>query len=306
MRRLRTTIGLAVAVCALGAFAAPAFAKEKLIFGEFEASIHGQNLETTPGQLKINKEEGGIEINGLRLGPYTFGRIEQVNVYKEGKLIHERGEQLTEKPCESVKLAPSSIGKEKSSTLTLTLKFSKCWAVAEAGGGAGEERPVSFTLGLAFHSNFSGEVGKEGPSLEIEKGFVAFKGALKKCPVEIPNQTIPSKDNFERSYEEHEIVEYEDESFEPEHIETSKKLKELYPTGEKEVLNILFSEEHFRHIKSYYPHSGTCISTHAKPKINEEPESPYKGMLEFTNGLLNGSIEYLEVKNGNLKFKEAP
>ena len=46
MSRLRITIGLAVAVCAMFALASPAFAKEKLVFGEFQGSVTGKNAET--------------------------------------------------------------------------------------------------------------------------------------------------------------------------------------------------------------------------------------------------------------------
>jgi hypothetical protein len=287
--KIRTGVALAVALCAVGVFAAPAFAKEKIIFGEFEASITGQNLETTPGELRVSKAEGSTTINGLELGPYTFG--------PKNKLT---GEQEVESPCGAVKVT-GEVKKEKSSELTLKLTFKKCVAWAEAGV-AQQEVPTNLSLGIKLKSNFSAEVGKSESSFEIEPGVVSFKGALKKCPVIIPRQTIPAKENEAKEYEE--IVEYENESFEPEGIEHSKHKKELYPSGEKETLNVFFLEK-FHHIHTYMSQTPPC--TNAKGAENGKivtEEGPYLGMLEFTNGHLFGEIEDLEVKNGNLKFKE--
>jgi hypothetical protein len=287
--KIRTGVALAVALCAVGVFAAPAFAKEKIIFGEFEASITGQNLETTPGTLAVSKAEGKLLINGLELGPYTFGP-------KDPKT----GEQFTETPCGAVKLS-GQVKKEKSSELTFKLNFKKCAAWAEAGVGQ-QEVPTKLSLGIKLKSNFSAEVGKSESSAEIEPGVVTFKGALKKCPIIIPRQTIPLKEKAEKEYEE--IVEYENESFEPEGIENSKHKKELYPSGEKETLNVFFLEK-FHHIHTYMSQTPPCTNSKGAEngKIVTE-EGPYKGMLEFTNGHLFGEIEDLEVKNGNLKFKE--
>jgi hypothetical protein len=287
--KISTGIALAVALCALGALSAPAFAKEKIQFGEFEASITGQNLETTPGVLKINKE-GEIDIEGLELGSYIFGPINRTT-----------GEQETGSPCKSIKIVNSTVNKEKSSELTFKLKFTKCAALAESGTVV-QEVPTSFTLGFNLKSNFSAEVGKAS-ALEIEPGTVVFKGALKKCVVSIPRQTIPANDNLEKEFEE--IVEYENESEAPEGIEHSKKLKELYPSGEKEFLNIVFGEK-FKHIRTYTNQTGPCTNRKGtgNGKIVEEGE--HKGELEFTNGHMFGEILLLEIKNGNLKFKEAP
>jgi hypothetical protein len=287
--KITTGVALAVALCAIGAFAAPAFAKEKIAFGEFEGSITGQNLETTPGVLKVNTVEGFTEITGLEIGPYTFGPKNPTT-----------GEQETEEPCKSIKLS-GEVKKEKSSELTFQLKFNKCPAWAEAGA-LQEEVPTSFKLGVTLKSNFSAEVGKSESALEIEPGEVKFKGALKKCPVIIPRQTIPSKLNPEKEYEE--IVEYENESFEPEGIEHSKHLKELYPSGEKETLNVEFLER-FHHIKAYVAQGGRCTNVKGieNGKVVTE-EGPYKGMLEFPAGHMFGEIDDIEIKNGNLKFKE--
>jgi hypothetical protein len=289
MRSLRITIGLATVACTVAAFATPALAaKEKIVFGEFEASITGQNLETTPGVLKVNKE-GEIALEGLELGPYIFGP-------KNPKT----GEQEITNPCKSIKLK-GLVAKEKSPELTFKLKFSNCTGFAEAGQ-AQQAVFTSFELGVNLKQNFSAEIGKSESSLEIEPGVVKFKGPLKKCPVVIPRQTIPAKDNLEKEFEE--IVEFENEAEAPEGIEHSKKLKELYPSGEKEFLNIFFLER-FKHIHTYFSQEGPCTNAkgESNPRVVTE-EGPFKGWLEYSSGHMFGEILRLEIKDGNLKFKE--
>jgi hypothetical protein len=282
---------LAVALCALAAMATPAFAREKLVFGEFEATRVNQPItEGTPGELRVNKE-GGIDIEGLQLGPYTFGPKPTAG-----------GKQDEKHPCGHYKLE-GKVASEKSSTLTFHIKFNKCPSWDTAGGGAEEMGSTSFTLGFTLKSNYSAEVGKSTNELTIEEGAVTFKGAQKKCPVLIEKQTIPFKENPEREYEE--IVEYENESEEPEGFEHSKKLKELYPSGEKEFLNVVLAEK-FKHIRSYLTQNSHCTNSKGteNPKIVTDPNSPYKGDLEYTDGHVFGEIELIEVKNGNLKFNE--
>jgi len=86
MRSIRSIVALAaVAICALGAIASPASAaKEKKVFGEWQAEVTGQNLETTPVPLQINKEETP-EITGLQLGNYTFGPVYRTGEKKKAK-----------------------------------------------------------------------------------------------------------------------------------------------------------------------------------------------------------------------------
>src|SRR5258708_12262581 len=77
MRTIKVTIGLAVvAICAFGALAVPAFAKEKIVFGEFQASVTGKNLETEAVPLSIfHEDQPTPSIEGLQIGPYKFGPI---------------------------------------------------------------------------------------------------------------------------------------------------------------------------------------------------------------------------------------
>lgn len=306
MRRI--TIGLAVALCAFCAFAASAFAKETPDFGEFVTSIAGQTIsESNPGHLRINKEEGSLDITGLQLAAEPFGPLEEVPLEKEGKVVEKEGHvvyhviQDTEHPCEKVSLG-GLVKKERSSSFTFELKFQKCIYVVGAWGSKveAEQRPTSFTLAVTLESNRSAEVGAGEKSLVIKPGVVKING-LPKCPIEIPEQSVPLKSNVAKEYEE--IAEFSDESFEPSNWEKSKKLKELYPSGEKDTLDVEFGEK-FKHLVSYTTQGGRCVSglPEENPKIVKEGE--YKGMIEHATGHLYGEIEDIEVKNGDVTFVE--
>lgn len=298
MRRI--TVSVAVALCVLGVLAAPALAKEKIVFGEFKANIVGQNLETTPGVLKLSKE-GEIDITGLQIGSKPFGPIYRKDVLNgKGEVEHKAGSQNVEEPCKKIKLQNGIVNHESSSSLTFNLKFIKCIDIIGEGTAA-EEVPVSFTLGVTLESNFSAEVGKSESELKIEETEITVKPGLKKCPIVIPAQTIPVKDNAEKEYEE--IVEYSNEGVEPEGWEHSKKLKELYPSGEKQELFVEFGEK-FKHIVSYQDQEGPCTSTKGEEDGKVVTEGPHKGWLEYTTGHMFGDIENLEVKNGNISFIE--
>ncbi len=301
MRHVRIMIGVGVVVLALTALASPAFAKEKLIFGNFEASVTGQNLETSPARLGVYKE-GGIEITGLNLGGTTFGPLYKEDVKNEkGEVIHKRGQiNLEVPPCQKFKVS-GEVNKEKFTELTFDLKFMRCsTSVEEVGGsGATEEHLSNFTLPITLKAtNYS--AGIANSALIIDK---TVKLGLKKCPVEIPPQTIPGKENPEKLYEE--IVEISNEGEEPERWEHSKKLKELYPSGEKELLDIEFAEK-FKSIVSYRPNAGVCGSRKGEEngKIVTEVGNPHYGQIEYTNGHLFGEIDEMEIRNGNLKFTE--
>lgn len=304
MRRI--TVSVAVALCALGAFAAPAIAKEKVVFGEFVAHVVGQDLETTPGVLKLTKE-GEISLNKLVLGPYKFGRVYWENVYgPKGELLHHADEQNFEEPCERPVKVSGLVNKERSSGLTFVLTFSKCPAVVlpQGQGAYGQVGYANFKLGVTVKSNLSAEVGASENEIEIEPKDMKFSGALHKCPVFLEKQTIPAKDNLEKEYEE--VIEsIENESEEPEHWETSKKLKALYPSGEKEFIGVEFGEK-FRHIVSYGPAVKPCWVNKGEENAHYVTTGPHAGQYEFTNGALEADIEYLEIKNGDIKFEEPP
>ncbi len=298
MRSNRIIVALAaVAICALSAFASPAFAaKEKKVFGEFEAHVTGKNLETEPQPIQIDKEDEP-EITGLQLGNYKFGPI-----IKTGP---NAGKPDLENPC----LKPPKItgdfkaeeGKvNRSNSIILKIAFKQCIARAQENGVV-KEKKVSFTLGVKLEPNFSAEVGKSESGLEIEPATLSFKGPLAKCVVTIPRQTIPAKDNPEHEYEE--IVSYTNESEEPEKFETSKKVKELYPSGLKERIEVEL-EEKFKGIHAYVSQEHGCTSSKGEESPKEVTEGPFAGQLEYTSGHIFGDFEGVEIKNGNLTFVE--
>jgi hypothetical protein len=286
-------IGLAVALLALGALASPAFAKEKLVFGEFQGSVAGKNLETEPAPVQVWKEDKELEVEGLQLGNYKF--------YTKTS----KGERDESTPCEK---SPTIKGEfqaeegkgDKSDSLALDISFKKC--LSHAGeGGLSEAKPVSFTLPVKLQQNFSAEVGPKIAGVEIpNKTVIEFKGALRKCPVVIPQQSIPFNENPEHEYEE--IVSYTNEA--PEEIENwehNRKLKEEFPTGFKERLEVEF-EEKFKGIHTYVKADGACQPAKGEDNPKLITEGEYAGWLEYTSGHIYMDIEGLEIKGGELSF----
>lgn len=324
MRIKRLAVGLAVALCALCAFSAQAFAKEKIVFGEFEASVHGKTLAPGNGaKLGVYKEGSidftGVDENGpenkahdvaaLNLGGTEFGPRYSKDVYIKNRndeevLIHKAGEIEAGKPaCERAKVS-GEVTAEHFSELAFKLELKKCVTYLEEENNPNRNEKVltKITLPIVLRSNWSAEIGARESVLEIPETTLTVKLGLKKCPIEIPEQTIPVKDNPEKLYEEY--VEYENEEEEPENIEHSKKLKELYPGEEKHLLNIVFGER-FKGIRSYGSNTAPCSSKTGEEnsKIVEEPGKHF-GQVEFKNGHLFGEIDEMEVKDGNLGFKE--
>lgn len=320
MRIKRIALAMAVALVALAAFASTAFAKEKMVFGEFEATIAGKTISpSSPGKLGVYKE-GDIEVvgvsgsgkdkGGLNLGGTEFGPRYSKDVVKEtepgkGTVLHKAGEIEVGKPACLKSKVVGSVTSEHFSELAFKLVLKKCITYLEEQGNPNrnEERFSNITLPIVLRSNWSAEIGARESVLEIPETALSVKLGLKKCPILIPEQTIPQKDNPEKLYEE--VVEYEDEAEEPEGIEHSKKLKEMYPDGTKHLLNVIFGEK-FKSIITYGSNSGPCGSTKEdeNAKIVENPESKYNGMIEFHNGHLFGEIFEMEVKFGDLGFNE--
>lgn len=300
MRITRIALATAVALMALGALSSTAFAKEKLIFGEFEGSVAGQNMETTPGVVQVWKEDKELTVESLRLGPYKFATLNAKHELNENEPCAK-----SPKITGSFKADPGMVN--KSATLPLDIAFKKCGAPAK-GIGIGALKYVSFTLPVLLKQNFSAEVGPKIAEVEIpNKTEIKFKGALSKCPVVIPQQTIPPKEKEEHEYEE--IVSFTNEKpEEPEGWEHSKKLKELFPSGFKNRLEVEF-EEKFKGIVTYVNANPPCFPAKGEDNpnlIEEGPEGPnggkYNGWLEYHSGHIFMDIEGLEIKNGELGF----
>ncbi len=301
MRSIRSIAALVVvASCTLCALASPAFAvKEKKVFGEWQAEVVGQNLETTPVPLLISKE-GSAELTGLQIGPYHFGPVN-----KEGDVVETEPCLKTPKISGEFLAEPGKVN--RSSSLTIHIGFRQC-VTRSSEHGATEEKNVHFTISAKLEPNMSAEIGKASGA-EIEETEVTFKGALRKCPIVIPRQTVPFKDDMEKEYEE--VVAYSNES---EPVEPTKKNKERYPNGNKERVEVEFGEK-FRGIRAYLAQEVENENTHAiehkgchNTRGTENPRlitsGKYKGWLEYTNGHIFGDFTGLEAKNGELRFVE--
>jgi hypothetical protein len=202
-----------------------------------------------------------------------------------------------EQPCEKPLAVGGHVTAEKSPSLELELHFRRCVTSTPSVGGAREGAVTSFTLAMKLNANQSSEL------LEIvrpTKGVI--RTVYSKCPIVIPQQTVPFKMDPEKEYEG--IVGFAPESEPIENWEKSKNLQAIYPTGEKERLNIELGEK-FKGIRTYVKTDGlSCFPAKGEEngKLVTEPGSPYYGWLEYNNGYIFANIEGLEVKTGELTF----
>jgi len=296
MRRVRVVFGLAAALCAFGALTASAFGKEKLVFGEFAASVAGRTIsEGDPAPVTENKEDEA-EVFGLQLGQYKFGVVNK-----------STGTIETEEPCMKPPKVTGEAIAEHSSSLLTEIAFRQCVSSDVSGGSIGW-KTNNFKLAIRFQSNESGEIGKS-EGIEIAKtALVTIKGA-QPCLVEIPQQFVPSAAGVkeEKFYE---AAEYTPEKEEPvENWERSKKLREQYPGDFKNRLEIETTEK-FNKIVSYVDTAGTSTKKGCTPKKGEENGklitevgNPHYGWLEYTNGRIEMNAEGLEIKGGQLTFE---
>ncbi|MGO9489146.1 MAG: hypothetical protein ACLQBB_09000, partial [Solirubrobacteraceae bacterium] len=140
-------LALVTGVLTWGLLASPALAaKEKLVFGKFKATVAGM-------------AKGKGEAGEMTLGPYKFEECE--------KELHSNG----------------AVTLGESETFFQEVKFAKCAATRNAGGGLKEAVSASFTLGMEFHSN---------GSLKLGPTSVTFGATNSTCEITIPPQWVPS------------------------------------------------------------------------------------------------------------------
>lgn len=161
MRRVRITLGLMVAVCAV------AFSATTALATNFTASIAGKELsEATPGKIK----GGGVGLQQFKFGP-----------------VH-----IT---CETAKakgLATAAVF----TTLKLTAKYGYCTTAIKVGSEPATLatkmlKPIEYN----FHADGIVETGTEGEegSLEVGSGEAEWKISGIKCLISWPAQTVPIK-----------------------------------------------------------------------------------------------------------------
>jgi hypothetical protein len=305
MRRVRIAIGLAVAVCAFSALTASAFAKEKLVFGKFTASIVGKTISKEAPAAVVENKEDEAEVTTLTIGPYRFG------------VVNEKAEANYEEPCKKAPKVTGKVFEESSSSLLTEVTFRQCVS-SNPDGPIDPWKATSFKLAIRFQANESAELGTTGGGLEILEGPVQkIKGVAAQCLVEIPQQFVPgaAEEKEEKFYE---AAEYTPESEEPENWEKSKKLKEEFPGGLQDRVGIETTEK-FKGIRSLVdtapggkPSKGCPVKKgEANTKVITEKEievegkmvpNPYYLWTEFTNGKIEMDAEGLEIKGGQLAF----
>jgi hypothetical protein len=242
----RTTMVLTVAACALtlGVLATPALAaKEKPVFGKFRA--------TAAGSVK-----GIGEADEMVLGPYKFEECE--------KELHSTG----------------TVVMGESETFFQEVKFSKCLAMRNVGGGLKEPVYASFTLGMEFHSN---------GSLKLGPASVTFGASDSSCEVTIPSQWVPSTAETKG-----ELKSFEDASY-------STEREKLEGNPEKkfgEFRERLDLDWELKGITTTVKLTPTCAY--------EGSHLNGSGEAEFSGGKMEGELEEVTLQTGNLSFVPAP
>jgi hypothetical protein len=275
MRRLRITTGLLASLMMLALAAAPAYAKKeapKAFFGEFTASVAGKTI--TPATPQATKGHG--EVGELSLGPWDF-RCER-EIKSKGKVEAERSE-----------------------TFKTLITIAGCEAAVKLKSGVKEWKKVKFSRGFEFqfHANGSAHIGEDESQVEILKTTsVTAKVHGSECKMIIPAQTIPIQAE-KKPEQEFESAEYGTEK------EATENLKK-YPNGFKERLEIFWE---FKKVKTEVPVEKPEPGKPAKCEYEKEPEGKYNPETErvdFTNGVFEGELEEIEIKNGELAFDTTP
>ncbi len=244
MRRVKAMAVLAVCILTAGVLVSPALAaKEKPVFGKFKATAAGS-------------AKGIGEAGEMVLGPYKFEECE--------KELHSDG----------------SVALGESETFFQEVKFSKCLALRNGGGGLKEAVYASFTLGMEFHSN---------GSLKLGPSNVTFGATDSTCEVTIPAQWVPAAAETKGAEKAFEATSY---STEKEKLEGGQEKK----FGEfRERLDV---DWELKGVRTTVKVTPAC--QYEGSHLNAAKEA------EFTSGKMEGELEEVTVAGGNLSFLPAP
>jgi hypothetical protein len=237
-------LALTIGVLTCGALASPALAvKEKPVFGKFRASVAAN-------------AKGIGDAGEMTLGPYKFEECER-ELRSNGMVV---------------------LG--ESETFLQEVKFSKCLAVRNAGGGLKESVSASFALGMEFHSN---------GSLKLGPTSVTFGASDSTCEITIPPQWVPAAAETKGEDKTFENITYTTEQ-EPLEGGQEKKFGEF-----RERLDI---DWELKGITTTVKLTPTCAyeGTHLNAA----------GEAEFSNGKMEGELEEVTLAGGNLSFVPAP
>lgn len=183
--------------------------------------------------------------------------------------------------CEKELHAKGNATAGESETLPLEVKFKKCATTRSLGGGLKETVFVSFTLNMEFHSNNS---VKLGPS------SVALKASKSSCEVTIPPQWIPAGAESKGDFHEFEAVSYSTEK---------EKLSGAAMKKFGEFRERLAIEWELKGIEARAKVTPECQYEGGK-------ENPVTHEVEYNSGKMEGELEELTLKGGNIAFIPKP
>jgi hypothetical protein len=217
--------------------------------------------------------------------PAVFGKF-KANLSGPVKGIGEAGEMVLGpykfEECEKELHAKGMATAGESETLPLEVKFNKCVTSRSLGGGLKEKVLVSFTLNMEFHSNNSVKLGP---------ATVTLKASKSACVVTIPAQWIPAGAETKGDFHEFEAVSYKTE-----------KEKQTGKSGMKK----------FGEFRERLGIEWELKSINANAKVT--PDCEYEGgkenkethEVEYGSGRMEGELEELTLKGGNLSFVPKP
>ncbi len=277
MRHVRITVGIVAAVvCVFGVFAGPAFAKKEKkapVFGKFTANLPGGEISpANPATATGTGEIDELELAGGAL------------------FINE---------CSKEARSTGTVVSESSETLLQEVTYKKCIAKVTIGksGLTSKMKVPTFHLAMEFHSNHSVVIGEaEEENLKIVRpSSVSVKIGKTTCSVVIPAQTVPVK--AEKKPEK----EYEAAGYESEFSPVKKKQLSKFPSGLQEELYI---EWEYKKLESLVKPNSNC--TYKGGALDNEPESPNFGYVVYKEGVFEGELEEISIKNGNIGFEPKP
>jgi len=268
MRHVKTALGLAAAICLLGALAVPALGHEFVA-----RKTNKTPSPATPLKTKAVMEEGQFQ-------EFTLAK-------RLIKCAHATGKDVKPEETEG---GTGGIVESPTKTLQVHMTFGKCGYYPQVKKEEHFPATVKGGINIKFDVNGSGEFeglseGEEleyGVKAELLKTAAEVKiGTLKFCTFIIPQQTIPARAKT-KPEEEFATVSYSNEQEEVENTPT--KLK-LFPDGFQHKLVISYDLKPF---KLKYAEETQCFEDEEKS--------------EFGNGILKGEIKD-EVVGGDLEFK---
>jgi hypothetical protein len=181
--------------------------------------------------------------------------------------------------CEKELESKGSVTLGESETFFQEVSFKDCVGAKQLAGGLEERETASFKLGLEFHSN---------GALVIGPSAVTFGVKGSSCEITIPSQSVPT--GFVKHPEKpYEVASY---STETEKLEGAMEKK----FGEfRERLDI---EWELKGITTTIKLTPKCMYGGSRP-LNAAGEA------EYTNGRMEGELEEVTLKTGNLAFVPA-